>query len=159
MTIVAPSTQLYRVLIKTTPQAIWDAITDPEWTKKYGYRMAVEYDLRPGGVFRQPSNEFMKTMGVPDIAAEGEIIESNPPHKLVQTWRACWAPDEATTRLTYEIADRGDGLTELTVIHELEGAPNVAAMVGGFVEGAGGGWWWLLSDIKTLLETGNSLRN
>ena len=152
------TTQLYRIFIRATPQAIWDAITSPEWTVKYGYRTPIEYDLRPGGAFRNPANEFMRSVGVPEIAAAGEVLEADPPHRLVQTWEAQWEPREGATRLTYAIADRGGGVSELTVIHELENAPNLAKMVGGEFEGAGGGWWEVLSDIKSLLETGTPLR-
>lgn len=153
----APTTQLYRIFIKATPQAVWDAITTPAWTQRYGYGTPVHYDLRPGGRFTHPANEFMRSMGVPEIAVEGEVLEVDPPHRLVQTWRACWQPDEPATRLTFTITDRGQGVTELAVTHELDGAPTVAAMVGGHAEGSGGGWWRMLSDVKTLLETGRSL--
>ncbi len=154
-----PTTQVYRIFIRATPQAIWDAITSPEWTQRYGYRTPVAYDLRPGGEFSHPSNETMKSYGVPDIAAKGKVIEADPPRKLVQTWQAMWGdPVEPATRLTYEIRDDGAGVSELTVIHDLEGAPNLADMVGGRIEGAGGGWWGMLSDLKTLLETGAPLR-
>ena len=63
---------------------------------------------------------------------------------------------EGFTRLTYEIAETNGGVCKLTVTHELEGAPNLALVVGGGreAEGAGGGWAWVLSDLKSLLETG-----
>jgi hypothetical protein len=66
---------------------------------------------------------------------------------------------EGFTRLTYEISERGDGLSRLTVVHELEGAPRLAALMAGEMEdqGAGGGWSFVLSSLKTLLETGDSL--
>lgn len=158
MTDTMATTQVYRVFIRATPQAIWDAITRPEWTEQWGYRTRVEYDLRPGGAFRHPADEYMMKMGVPEIAAVGEVIDVDPPHRLAQTWQACWQPEEAVTRITWEIRDVGDGVAELTVTHELEGSPNLAAMVGGHVDGAGGGWWELLSDLKSLLETGQPLR-
>jgi hypothetical protein len=65
---------------------------------------------------------------------------------------------EGFTRLTYEIEEGQGGVTKLTVIHDLEGAPRLALLVGGAMEaqGAGGGWSWVLSDLKTLLETGES---
>ena len=157
MSAALPTTQIYRIFIRATSQAVWDAITMTEWTKRYGYGTGAEYELFPGGRYRHPANEFMKKMGVPDVAVEGEVLEVDAPHRLVQTWRANWQPDESATRLTFEIADRGNGVTELTVTHELAGAPNVAEMVGGRTEGSGGGWWRMLSDIKTLLETGRSL--
>ncbi|CAN5887351.1 hypothetical protein BH11GEM1_BH11GEM1_33200 [soil metagenome] len=101
-------------------------------------------------------------MGAPELAVDGEVIESDPPRKLVLTWRmvmdAAAAP-EGFTRLTYDIAPGGPGVTMLTVTHELEGAPKLSLMVSGAQEehGAGGGWSWILSGLKTLLETGNAL--
>jgi uncharacterized protein YndB with AHSA1/START domain len=162
MTKTRVTTQVYRVFIKATPQAIWDAITDPEWTDRYGYRGRAEFDLRSGGVYRAHAPESMRAMGAPDVMVDGEVIEADPPRKLVQTWRPLWDPElvaEGAKRLTWEITDAGEGITVLTVIHELDGAPKTAAMVAGTadVAGGGGGWNWVLSDLKTLLETGKSL--
>jgi uncharacterized protein YndB with AHSA1/START domain len=162
------TTQVYRVYIRTTPQAIWDAITKPEWTEKYGYGGRTEYDLRPGGAYRALASDAMKKAGAemgfptPDVIVDGEVIESDPPNKLVQTWRMLMDPqtaEEGFTRLTYEISEGNGGVCKLTVIHELEGAPQLARLVSGDAEseGAGGGWGWILSDLKTLLETGTSM--
>jgi uncharacterized protein YndB with AHSA1/START domain len=158
-TTVAPSTgvvQIHRIYIKASPQAIWDAITKPEWTEKYGYGGRVEFDLRPGGAFRSIADAAMQEAGMPEVAVEGEVIEADPPNRLVQTWRAGW-DQEPATRLTYTIVEKQPGVCCLTLVHELDGAPNTAAMVGGSVDGAGGGWAEVLSDLKTLLETGTSL--
>lgn len=156
------TTQVYRVYIKATPQAVWDAITKPEWTEKFGYGGRAEYDLRPGGAYRGLTSEAMRSMGAPGVAVEGEVIESDPPRKLVQTWRMVMNPEmaaEGFTRLTYEIVAGKGGVTKLTVIHDLAGAPKLAALVGGQMEdmGAGGGWSWTLSGLKTLIETGHSM--
>ena len=153
-----PSTtvQINRIYIKATPQAIWDAITRPEWTEKYGYGGRVDYDLRPGGSFRSISDAAMQQAGMPACLVDGEVIESDPPNRLVQTWRAAWTNDPPT-RLTYDISVKANGVTCLTITHDLDGAPDTAAMVAGSVEGAGGGWAEVLSDLKTLLETGHSL--
>jgi uncharacterized protein YndB with AHSA1/START domain len=156
------TTQVYRVYIKTTPQAIWDAITKPEWTERYGYCGRVDYDLRPGGAYTGYSNEGMRAMGAPEIAVDGEVLEVDPPHKLVQTFRMVMDPTMAAqgfTRLTYEIEERKNGVTRLTLTHELEDAPVLAVLMSGGMEdqGAGGGWSWVLSGLKTLLETGQSL--
>ena len=162
------TTQVYRVYIKASPQAVWDAITTPEWTERYGYGSRVEYDLRPGGRYRAFSTEEMKAaraeMGggpTPDVIVDGEVIEADPPHRLVQTWRMLMDPGttaEGFTRLTYEIVETRPGVSKLTLTHELEGAPRLATFVGGDMEsiGAGGGWAEALSDLKTLLETGSS---
>jgi uncharacterized protein YndB with AHSA1/START domain len=162
------TTQVYRVHIKATPQAVWDAITKPEWTERYGYGGRGEYDLRPGGTYRGLTSEPMKQEGgargfqVPDVAVEGEVIEADPPRKLVQSWRMLMDPElaaEGFTRLTYEIEEGEGGVTKLTVVHDLEGAPKLAVLLAGEreAEGAGGGWSWVLSDLKTLLETGKRL--
>jgi uncharacterized protein YndB with AHSA1/START domain len=158
------TTQVYRVYIRATPEAIWDAITKPEWTEKYGYGGRVEYDLRPGGAYRALTSEAMRSMGAPDVGVDGEVIESDPPRKLVQTWRMVMDADmeaEGFTRLTWEIEEGEGGVTKLTVIHDLEGAPRLAAVLAGQMEdvGAGGGWSWVLSDLKTLLESGKSLQS
>ena len=90
----------------------------------------------------------------------GLVVEVDPPRKLVQTCRALWDPQmmaEAITRLPREIEVVEGGVTKLTVIHELDGAPRTAAAVAGAVPGAGGGWSWILSDLKTLLDTGKPL--
>ena len=157
------TTQVYRVYIKATPQAVWDAITKPEWTERYGYGGVVSYELRPGGEFITTPGAAMRAYpGIPDVIIDGEVIEAAPPHKLVQTWRMLMDPEmaaEGFTRLTHEIEQIAGGATKLSVIHELEGAPKLAVVVGGGMEseGAGGGWAWVLSDLKSLLETGSIL--
>jgi uncharacterized protein YndB with AHSA1/START domain len=164
------TTQVHRIYIKASPQAVWDAITRPEWTARYGFGTPVEYDLRPGGAFRAVPSEGMKMaaerMGfaIPEVAMDGEVIEVEPPRRLVHTFRM-QIGDEATvaegfTQLTWEIDEVQPGLTKLTVIHDLEGAPRMAEQTSGDAEGqgAGGGWPEVLSGLKTLLETGESLR-
>jgi uncharacterized protein YndB with AHSA1/START domain len=156
------TTQVYRVYIKAPAQAIWDAITKPEWTERYGYGGRAEYDLRPGGAYRALASEAMRSHGAPEVAVDGEVIEADPPRKLVLTWRMVMDPTmaaEGFTRLTYEIEEGKTGVTKLTVIHDLKGAPTLATMVAGEMEpmGAGGGWSWILSDLKTLIETGARL--
>jgi uncharacterized protein YndB with AHSA1/START domain len=155
-------TQVYQVYIRATPQAIWDAITRPEWSERYGYHVRNEFDLRSGGAFKAYANEGMRAMGAPEVAIDGEVIESDPPRKLVTTWRMVMDPDlaaEGYSRLTYEIAEGHDGVSKLTVVHEVEGKPGLAAVLSGGMEetGAGGGWNWVLSDLKSLLETGSSM--
>ena len=156
------TTQIYRVYIKATPEAIWDAITEPEWTVRYGFAPLVEYELRSGGIFRSHANEGMKAFGCPDIISDGEVIEADPPRKLVQTYRMTMTPEmaaEAFTRLTYDIVPVRGGVTKLTVTHDFTGAPMWAGVMRGEHEsgGAGGGWSEILSGLKTLLETGKQL--
>ena len=153
-------TQVYRVYIKATPEAIWNAITNPEWTQKYGYGGRAEYDLRPGGAYRALASDAMKAYGGPDVVVDGEVVEADPPRKLVQTWRPLWDPEmvaEGFKRVTWEIEAGEGGVTTLTVTHELDRAPKTAAQVSGKIREAGGGWSFILSDLKTLLETGKAL--
>ena len=153
-------TQVYRVFIKATPEAIWDAITKPEWSQRYGYQSINEYDLRPGGAFRGHATEQMQSFGMPPTVVDGEVIEVDPPHRLVQTWRFLWSDEvkaEGPTRLTYDIAPGQGGVTSLTVTHEVVGGTETAAMLAGEVANAGGGWAYVLSDLKSLLETGSAL--
>ena len=163
----AVTTQMYRVYIKTTPGAIWDAITKPEWTNRYGYTGFAEYDLRPGGAYRVTPNAEFKAQAeaqgypCPDVIIDGEVIEADPPNKLVTTFRMLMDPTTAAepfTRVTYEIKQL-DGYCSLTLTHELDGAPALAALTAGSMEeyGAGGGHAWVLSDLKTLLETGSTM--
>jgi uncharacterized protein YndB with AHSA1/START domain len=87
MTTTTETTQVYRVYIKATLEQIWDAITKPEWTERYGYAGRAEYDLRPGGAYRAlPGAEMAAYEGVPDVIVDGKVIEADPPRKLVQTW-------------------------------------------------------------------------
>jgi uncharacterized protein YndB with AHSA1/START domain len=153
---------MYRVYIKATPEAIWEAITKPEWTVQYGYAPVVEYELRAGGAFRAHANEGMIALGCPEIISDGEVIEADPPRRLVQTWRMTMTPEmaaEAFTRLTHDIEPVRGGVTRLTITHDVTGAPMWAGVMRGESEsgGAGGGWSEILSGLKTLLETGQPL--
>jgi uncharacterized protein YndB with AHSA1/START domain len=161
-TVVSTTVQVHRVFIKAGAQAIWDAITDPEWNGRYGYQCPADYDLRPGGAYVGHSNAAMQAMGAPDPLIDGEVISVDPPRRLVQTWRAMF--DEATTaegftRLTWEIEEMPNGgVCRLTVTHDVTGAPLIAAQTSGEMIEAGGGWAFILSDLKTLLETGKSFQ-
>jgi uncharacterized protein YndB with AHSA1/START domain len=164
------TTQVYRIYIKATPEAIWEAITKPEWTEKYLYEARVDFDLRPGGAYRAYPSDAMRVHGaemgypIPDVVVDGEVIEADPPRRLVQTWRMLMDPAmaaEGFTRLTWEIEATQGGVSKLTVVHDVDGAPQIAALISGAMEdqGAGGGWVAILSSLKTLLETGEPLES
>jgi uncharacterized protein YndB with AHSA1/START domain len=157
MTTATATTQVYRVWIKATPEAIWDAITAREWTERWGYGGWADFDLRPGAPYVVHPGAGQPEL--PDDVVEGEILEADRPRRLSMTWRMLMGPmaDEPATTLTYEIEPAEGGSTRLTVIHEVDGAPLVASLVSGEAEGAGGGWAWALSDLKSLLETGEGL--
>ncbi|MEU4425825.1 SRPBCC domain-containing protein [Actinoplanes sp. NPDC024001] len=163
------TTQVYRVWIKASPEKIWTAITDPGWNARYGYAAPQFYELNKGGRFHSTATREMKDYAaangfeIPDTIVDGEVLEAEPPRRLVQTWRMLMDPTTAAepfTTLTYEIEDAGPGVCRVTVTHELAGAPAHAAMVAGSPEAAaegGGGWAWVLSDLKSLLETGKTM--
>jgi uncharacterized protein YndB with AHSA1/START domain len=153
-------TQVFQISIKATPQAIWNAITSPEWNGKYGYGAKADYELRPGGKYRCFASDAMKAYGGPDVIIDGEVIESDPPRRLVQSWRPLWDPEivaEGGRQLTWEIVPQADGSCTLTVTHELANAPKTRAQVMGELKEAGGGWNFVLADLKSLLETGTSV--
>lgn len=154
--------RIHEIYIKATAAAIWEAITSPEWNGRYGYRAHAEFDLRPGGKYAAKANAGMKKFGLPDIVIDGEVIEARPPDRLVQTMR--WLFDENQKKegfstLTYEIVDTGQGFCRLTLTHEQTHQPSMAAAtISKFDDkNGGGGWNWILSDLKSLLETGKTL--
>ena len=140
------TTQVYQVFIKATPERIWEAITNPEFTTKYFYGARIEV-----------TPEWRRTYSPDggDSWGEGAVTEFDPPRRLVHEWRSSYNAElsvEEPSRVTWEIEQRDDGLSLLTVVHDrLEGAPKTAASV------AGPGWMMVLSGLKTLLETGEPL--
>jgi len=103
----------------------------------------------------------MRAMGLPDVLIDGEVEEADPPRKLVHTYRFLFGDEtkaEGFTRVTWEITKVAASFCKLTVVHELEGAPIMANMVAAeFSEQGTGGWSWILSDMKSVLETGSSM--
>jgi len=141
------TTQVYQVFIKATPERIWEAITNPEFTSKYFYGTRAEYDLRPGGAYKSVGDESG------NVIVEGEVLEVDEPRSLVQSWRFLYDPElaeEGFTKVSWEIEATEGDVSKLTVTHELEEAPKTAAHVAG-------GWSYILSGLKTLLETGEPL--
>jgi uncharacterized protein YndB with AHSA1/START domain len=159
------TTQVFRVYIKASPEKVWEAITSPEWNAKYGYPGHTEYDLRPGGAWRalMPA-DMVAQYGVPEVGVDGEVTEVDPPNRLVLSYRFRFAEDqeaEGFREVTWDLHEENGGVTRLTVTHDVTDAPIAAAMIEGSAnlgEG-GGGWAWILSDLKTLLETGNAIES
>jgi len=159
-TATAETTQVHEVEIRATPYEIWTALTSSEWTQRYGYGGSVEYDLRPGGVYRAFATAEMLAAGAPEVVVEGEVIDADGPYRLVQTWHAVFAPSlaaEPAGRVCFTLRPTPDRATRLTVTHELEGAPATAAMVGGEVPELGGGWPFVLDELKRVLEVDPAL--
>ena len=141
--------KVFEIYIKTTPERLWQAITDPEMRRKYTFGVAVRSDWKVGSPYTAQTGEETVSPAMP--ICEGENLEVDPPRKLVQSFRALWSDDvknEGTSRVTWEIQPIGDSC-RLTVIHDQmrEGANNQIY----------GGWPMILSGLKTLLETGELL--
>jgi uncharacterized protein YndB with AHSA1/START domain len=151
----------FDIYIRATPEVVWAALTTPEGTARYGYRAASEYDLKPGGKFRAVANAQMRSMGMAETIIDGEVLEVEAPRRLAQTYRFLFSPQneaEGFTRLTWEVEPTSGGFTRVTLIHDLTGAPMASGMVSSpFSDQGGGGWPWILSDLKSLLETGSTL--
>jgi uncharacterized protein YndB with AHSA1/START domain len=149
-TMTAQTTQVYSVFIRATPEQVWDAITKPEFTMRYFYGSELESTFEQGASYKQWAPEREK------LWVEGEVLESDRPHRLAHTWRSLFDEDSAAeepSRVTWEIEAQEGGVTKLTVVHDqLESAPKTAASVAG-------GWSYVLSGLKTLLETGEPLES
>ncbi len=137
--------KVYEIYIKTTPERLWQAITDPEMRRKYNFGVEVKSDWKRGSRYEG----IPRQLGTPIL--EGENLEVDPPRRLVQSFRALWSDDmkrEGTSRVTWEIEQIGDSC-RLTVIHDqLRDEANAELY---------GGWPMILSGLKTLLETGELL--
>jgi uncharacterized protein YndB with AHSA1/START domain len=143
-TLTAQTTQVYSIVIKATPEQVWDAITKPEFTQKFFYGQRVE---------NTPDRHLWHNADGA-LIADSPTLEFDPPHRLVHGWSSSYDPElaaEAESRVTWEVESQDGGLTKLTVVHDqLEGAPKTA-------ESVSGGWMFVLSGLKTLLETGEPL--
>ena len=136
--------KVFEIYIKTTPERLWEAITDPAKRAIYSFGVETRSDWTPGSGYRSA------VPGVIDIAA-GENVEVDPPRRLVQTMTALWSDDverEGTSRVTWEIEPVEDSC-RLTVTHD--------QLQDGANEELFGGWPMILSGLKTLLETGERL--
>jgi uncharacterized protein YndB with AHSA1/START domain len=149
MTGQADPTQVYRVLIKASPQRIWDAITKPEFTCRYFHGARVQTTGEAGTPLRYYAPDGVTLWG------DETIIESDPPRKLVVPWRSLYDEEmaaEPPSRVTWLIEEQQPGVCLLTAIHDqLADSPKTARSVSGI------GWLSVVDGLKTLLETGESL--
>jgi uncharacterized protein YndB with AHSA1/START domain len=155
------TTHIHEIYIKADASTIWEALTKPEWTARYGYRGMSHYELKPGGRFRCMASDAMKQMGLPELMIDGEVIEVQPPHKLVQTYRFLFNDAhraEGFTRISWEVVPTEKGFCRVTVTHDTTGAPMMTGATRSKFDLRGsGGWNWILSDLKSLLETGKTM--
>jgi uncharacterized protein YndB with AHSA1/START domain len=136
---------VFEIYIKTTPEHLWEAITDGEMRKRYSFGVGTESEWSAGSDYKSA------VPGVVDIAS-GKNIEVEPPRRLVQSFTALWSEDvqrEGESRVTWEIEPVGEDSCRLAVTHDQlnEGANSELY----------GGWPMILSGLKTLLETGEDL--
>jgi uncharacterized protein YndB with AHSA1/START domain len=137
--------KVFEIYIKTTPERLWAAIVDPEVRAKYNFGARVESDWRVG------SRLEMGAPNAPGPLGEGEVLEVDPPRRLVHTMTALWSDEvraEGPSRVTWEIEPVADSC-RLTVVHDqLREGANAELF---------GGWPMILSGLKTWLETGEKL--
>src|SRR5713226_1138052 len=137
--------KVFEIYIKTTPERLWEAITDSEMRSKYNFGCRINSDWTPGSLYEQSHP------AAPGLLGEGENVEVDPPRRLVQTMLALWSEDvksEGTSRVTWEIEPVGDSC-RLTVTHD--------RLRDGAHDELYGGWPMILSGLKTFLETGETL--
>ena len=137
--------KVFEIYIRTTPERLWEAITDPEIRAKYNFGARQRSDWTPGSRFE------MGHPGSDELLGEGVNLKVDPPHRLVQTMVALWSDDakaEGTSRVTWQIEPVGDSC-RLLVTHD--------QMREGACEELYGGWPMILSGLKTWLETGQLL--
>jgi uncharacterized protein YndB with AHSA1/START domain len=143
---MAESRFVYVTYIRTTPQKLWRALLDPEFTRQFWCETWQDCEWTPGASWR-----FM----IPDgrVADSGEVLEIEPEKRLVLSWRNEFKPelrDEGASRLTYELEPQGD-MVKLTVLHESDKPESK------LIGAVSNGWPMILASLKSLLETGESL--
>ena len=137
--------KVFEIYIKTTPERLWEAITNSEMRSKYNFGAQIKSDFKVGSHYEQshPGNN--------GLLGEGENLVVEPPRRLVQSMRALWGDDvkaEGTSRVTWEIEPVGDSCRLIVTHDQLREGAN---------EQLYGGWPMILSGLKTLLETGELL--
>ena len=143
---MAKSQFVYVTYIRTTPEKLWQALIDPEFTRKYWAETWQESEWKTGSSWK---------IMIPEgrVADSGEILEIVHLRKIVLSWRNYLKPEaqaEGYSRLTYELEQHGDAV-KLTVIHEMDKPESI------LIQMVSSGWPAILSSLKSLLETGESL--
>lgn len=134
---------IQEIFIRTTPEALWKAMTQPDLTEQYYFGSRIESALEPGGAYVMPDPAGGKPYH------DGEIVEVDPPRKLVTTFR--WHGEPPETKVTWLIKEAEPGLCKLTLLHEgLDPDAELTAAIKT-------GWSRILSGLKTVLETGSPM--
>jgi uncharacterized protein YndB with AHSA1/START domain len=140
---VKVSTFVYVVFIRTTPEQLWSALTTSDFMTQYWFGMQIETDWKTGSswILRYPDGR---------VADTGEVLETDPPKKLVLKWRNDWKPElkaEGYSKCTMDLEPMA-GATKLMVTHTMDRAGSK------LIEAVSGGWPRILSNLKSLVETG-----
>jgi uncharacterized protein YndB with AHSA1/START domain len=126
--------------IQASPEEVWQALTDPKRTQTYYYGTEILSDWQPGSRWTSQSGD--------KLYLEGELIEVDPPQRIVQTFHVTGdepAAADAPSRVTWEVSSLGDGLTRVRVVHEGMGQDTR--------DYTDGGWEFILAGLKHLLES------
>jgi uncharacterized protein YndB with AHSA1/START domain len=145
MDAMSGETSVYELYIRATPERVWQGMTDGEMTRQYYFGSVVRSDWTPGARFEMTSPDGS------EVWVEGEVLEVDPPRRLVQSFSARWDAEveqKEPSRVTWEIEREGEAC-RLRVTHD--GLTEAAA------RRVGGGWPRILSGLKTLLETSEPL--
>lgn len=145
MTTAAPAF-VAAIYIRATPDVVWRALTETDFTRRYYFGCAIDSTFETGAPYRMSVGD--------ELQIEGTIVEANPPRRLVQTFHATWDPSvaaDAPTTVTWEIEETQPGVCRLTLVHDDLVAGSAT------LEQVSGGWPLILSGLKTLLETGTPL--
>jgi uncharacterized protein YndB with AHSA1/START domain len=141
------TTQVYQLYINASQDEVWKAITDPAIVARFFFGQRREAVYEVGGRIRSWSPDGNQPWG------DNEILECDPPRRLVHTWRSLYDPEmaaEPESRVTWEVEPQPGGFSKLTLIHDrLDSSPKTAASVRG--------WSYILSNLKTVIETGEAL--
>ena len=143
MTDAAVTTFTYVTFIRTTPDRLWSALTEPEFVKQYWFGATIETDWKVGSPWKLLFEDGR-------VADAGEVLEFDPPRRLVLKWRNEWKPEfkaEGYTRCTMEL-EAVDGAVKLSITHVMDRADSK------FIGAVSGGWPRILSNLKSLQETG-----
>jgi uncharacterized protein YndB with AHSA1/START domain len=142
---MARSTFVYVTYIRTTPEKLWSALTtDAEFMKQYWFGVHCQSQWRPGSSWQMVYSDGT-------ISDSGEILEAQPPRRLVIRWQHQNKPElkaEGDSRCTLELEPTGSAV-KLSIVHTIEREPSK------FIEAVSGGWPKIISNLKSLLETGS----
>lgn len=140
------STFVYVTYIRTTPEKLWQALTQPEFTRQFFFETVQECEWKPGASWRNVGPDGT-------VTDSGEVLEIEPAKKLVLKWKNEYKPEAAAegySRMTYTLEPEGDRV-KFTVHHEIDIAGSK------LIAQVSNGWPIILSSLKSLLETGESL--